>query len=126
MITGKFPNLRLRRNRKETWSRRLIQENTLSPNDFILPIFLIEGSNKKESISSMPGVFRYSINRLSQIIDKAIRLGIPMVALFPKTKNSLKNELGSEALNENNLVCKAIQEIKKNIKIKLELCAMLH
>ena len=119
MITGKFPNLRLRRNRKETWSRRLIQENTLSPNDFILPIFLIEGSNKKESISSMPGVFRYSINRLSQIIDKAIRLGIPMVALFPKTKNSLKNELGSEALNENNLVCRAIQEIKKKYKNKI-------
>ena len=70
MITGKFPNLRLRRNRKETWSRRLIQENTLSPNDFILPIFLIEGSNKKESIASMPGVFRYSINRLSQIIEE--------------------------------------------------------
>ena len=119
MIIGKFPNLRLRRNRKETWSRRLIQENTLSPNDFILPIFLIEGSNKKESISSMPGVFRYSINRLSQIIDKAIRLGIPMVALFPKTKNSLKNELGSEALNENNLVCRAIQEIKKKYKNKI-------
>jgi len=119
MITGKFPNLRLRRNRKETWSRRLIQENTLSPNDFILPIFLIEGSNKKESISSMPGVFRYSINRLSQIIDKAIRLGIPMVALFPKTKNSLKNELGSEALNENNLVCRAIKEIKKKYKNKI-------
>ena len=119
MITGKFPNLRLRRNRKETWSRRLIQENTLSPNDFILPIFLIEGSNKKESISSMPGVFRYSINRLSQIIDKAIRLGIPMVALFPKTKNSLKNELGSEALNENNLVCRAILEIKKKYKNKI-------
>ena len=119
MITGKFPNLRLRRNRKETWSRRLIQENTLSPNDFILPIFLIEGSNKKESISSMPGVFRYSINRLSQIIDKAIRLGIPMVALFPRTKNSLKNELGSEALNENNLVCRAIKEIKKKYKNKI-------
>ena len=119
MITGKFPNLRLRRNRKETWSRRLIQENTLSPNDFILPIFLIEGSNKKESISSMPGVFRYSINRLSQIIDKAIRMGIPMVALFPKTKNSLKNELGSEALNENNLVCRAIKEIKKKYKNKI-------
>ncbi len=119
MITGKFPNLRLRRNRKETWSRRLIQENTLSPNDFILPIFLIEGSNKKESISSMPGVFRYSINRLPQIIDKALRLGIPMVALFPKTKNSLKNELGSEALNENNLVCRAIKEIKKKYKNKI-------
>ena len=119
MITGKFPNLRLRRNRKETWSRRLIQENTLSPNDFILPIFLIEGSNKKESISSMPGVFRYSINRLSQIIDKALGLGIPMVALFPKTKNSLKNAIGSEALNENNLVCRAILEIKKKYKNKI-------
>ena len=56
MITGKYPNLRLRRNRKELWSRRLIQENTLSPNDFILPIFLIDGSNKKEPISTMPGV----------------------------------------------------------------------
>jgi porphobilinogen synthase len=116
MITGKYPGLRLRRNRKISWSRKLIQENTLSPSDFILPIFLIDGSNKKESISSMPGVFRYSINRLSQIVDKAIKKGIPMVALFPKTKNSLKNEIGSESLNENNLVCKAIVEIKKKYK----------
>ncbi|MDC0876300.1 porphobilinogen synthase [Candidatus Pelagibacter sp.] len=116
MITGKYPNLRLRRNRKNSWSRRLIQENTLSPNDFILPVFLIDGSNKKESIPSMPGVYRYTINRLSQIIDRAIKKGIPMVALFPKTKNSLKNEIGSEALNENNLVCKAIIEIKKRYK----------
>ena len=79
MITGKFPNLRLRRNRKETWSRRLIQENTLSPNDFILPIFLIEGSNKREVISSMPGVYRYTINRLSQIVDRAISKKIPII-----------------------------------------------
>ena len=90
MITGKYPNLRLRRGRKESWSRRLIQENTLSPNDFILPIFLIEGSNYKEKISSMPGVYRYTINRLSQIIDKALQNKIPMVALFPKTKSNLK------------------------------------
>ena len=116
MITGKYPNLRLRRNRKESWTRRLVQENTLSPNDFILPIFLIDGSNKKESISTMPGVFRYTINRVSQIVDKAIKKGIPMVALFPKTKSSLKNDLGSEALNENNLVCRAILEIKKRYK----------
>jgi Delta-aminolevulinic acid dehydratase len=81
MITGKYPNLRLRRNRKESWTRRLVQENTLSPNDFILPIFLIDGSNKKESISTMPGVFRYTINRVSQVVDKAIKKGIPMVAL---------------------------------------------
>ena len=116
MITGKYPNLRLRRNRKQSWSRRLIQENSLSPSDFILPIFLVDGSNKKEIIKSMPGVYRYTINRLSQIIDKAIRLDIPTVALFPKTKNSLKNEIGSQSLNEDNLVCKAILEIKKRYK----------
>ena len=116
MITGKYPSLRLRRNRKQSWSRRLIQENTLSPNDFILPIFLIDGSNKKDKISTMPGVYRYSINRMSQIIDKAIKIGIPMIALFPKTKNRLKNEIGSESLNENNLICKAIIEIKKRYK----------
>ena len=115
MITGKYPNLRLRRNRKESWARKLVQENTLSPCDFILPIFLIDGSNKKESIPTMPGVYRYTINRLTQIVDRAIKLGIPMVALFPKTKNKLKNEIGSESLNENNLVCKAILEIKKKI-----------
>jgi len=116
MIIGKYPSLRLRRNRKESWSRRLIQENTLSPNDFILPIFLIEGSNKRQKISSMPGVYRYTINRLSQIVDRAIKKKIPMVALFPKTQNVHKDELGTESLNEKNLVCRAIKEIKKRYK----------
>ena len=116
MITGKFPALRLRRNRKESWSRRLIQENTLSPNDFILPIFLIDGSNKKQPIKSMPGVYRYTINRLNQIVDKALKLGIPMIALFPKTKGNFKDEIGSESLNEDNLVCKAILHVKKRYK----------
>ena len=73
MITGKYPSLRLRRSRKESWSRKLIQENTLSPSDFILPIFLIDGLNKRQNIASMPGVYRYTINRLAQIIDKAIK-----------------------------------------------------
>ena len=116
MIVGKYPSLRLRRNRKSSWTRKLIQENTLSPNDFILPIFLIDGVNKKQHIKSMPGVYRYSVYRISQIIDKAISKGIPMVALFPNTKKSLKNELGSEALNENNLVCRASRMIKKKYK----------
>tara|TARA_A100001388_G_scaffold200827_1_gene151969 strand:+ start:32 stop:1021 length:990 start_codon:yes stop_codon:yes gene_type:complete len=116
MITGKYPALRLRRNRKESWSRRLIQENTLSPNDFILPIFLIDGSNKKQPIQSMPGVYRYTINRLNQIVDKALKLGIPMIALFPKTKENFKDEIGSESLNEDNLVCKAILHVKKRYK----------
>jgi len=116
MIVGKYPSLRLRRNRKSSWTRKLVQENTLSPNDFILPIFIIDGVNKKQHIKSMPGVYRYSVDRIGQIIDKAISKGIPMVALFPNTKKSLKNELGSEALNENNLVCRASRMIKKKYK----------
>ena len=116
MIVGKYPSLRLRRNRKSSWTRKLVQENTLSPSDFILPIFLIDGVNKKQHIKSMPGVYRYSVDRIGQIIDKAISKGIPMVALFPNTKKSLKNELGSEALNENNLVCRASRMIKKKYK----------
>jgi porphobilinogen synthase len=116
MITGKYPSLRLRRNRKYDWTRRLVQENTLSSSDFILPIFLIDGRNKKEKIPSMPDVYRYTIDRISQIIDKAIKNKVPMVALFPKTKQNKKNELGTEALNEDNLVCKAILQIKKKYK----------
>ena len=91
MIIGKFPNLRLRRTRKYNWSRKLIQENNLSPNDLIHPIFLIEGKNRKQPIKSMPGVYRYTVNRLSQVIDKAINKKLPMVALFPKTNNKKKN-----------------------------------
>ena len=72
IITGKYPNLRLRRNRKFDWSRRLVEENTLSTNDLIMPIFLIEGKNKKESIKTMPDVYKYSIDRLPSIIDQAL------------------------------------------------------
>ena len=85
IITGKYPNLRLRRSRKHDWSRRLISENNLSPNDFILPIFLTEGKNKKIPIKSMPNVYRYSINNLGLIIDRTLRKRIPMIALFPNT-----------------------------------------
>ena len=116
MITGKFPNLRLRRSRRNNWSRRLIEENNLSPSDFILPIFLIDGKNKKQPIKTMPHVFRYSLDKLYPLIDKAIKNKIPMVALFPSTDKRKKNVLGSEALNEDNLVCKAIQLIKKRYK----------
>jgi len=113
MITGNYPNLRLRRSRKNDWSRRLIQENSLSASDFILPIFLIDGKNTKQSIKTMPDVYRYTIDKLGIIVDKAIKNKIPMVALFPYTRNSLKNNIGTEALNEDNLVCKAIKYIKK-------------
>ena len=116
MITGNYPNLRLRRSRKNDWSRRLIQENSLSSSDFILPIFLIDGKNTKKSIKTMPDIYRYTIDKLGIIVDKAIKNKIPMVALFPSTKKSLKNAIGTEALNEDNLVCKAIQYIKKRYK----------
>ena len=116
IITGNYPKLRLRRSRKYNWSRRLVQENNLSYNDFILPIFLTEGKRKKIPIKTMPNVYRYSIDKLSNVIDKALKLGIPMVALFPNTNPKKKDNYGSEALNENNLVCKAIKFIKKNYK----------
>ena len=116
MITGKYPSLRLRRNRKAEWTRRLVEESSLSSNDLILPIFLIDGKNRIQSIKTMPGVFRYSIDKLSKIVDKAIFLKIPMVALFPYSNSRVKNKYGSEALNEDNLVCRAIKYIKKRYK----------
>ena len=116
MITGNYPNLRLRRSRKNDWSRRLIQENSLSTSDFILPIFLIDGKNTKQSIKTMPDVYRYTIDKLGVIVDKAIKSKIPMIALFPHTRRALKNDIGTEALNQDNLVCRAIQYIKKRYK----------
>tara|TARA_B100001029_G_C14731769_1_gene270754 strand:+ start:37 stop:330 length:294 start_codon:yes stop_codon:yes gene_type:complete len=93
MITGRYPSLRLRRNRKYSWTRRLIRENELSSNDLILPIFLMEGKNKKKEIKSMPGISRYSIDMLPKIIDKALKNKIPMIAFFPYTQNNKKNIL---------------------------------
>ena len=119
IITGKYPNLRLRRNRKSDWTRRLVQENNLSVNDLILPIFIIDGKNKKESIKTMPDVYRYSVDKLPIIIDKAVNSKIPLVAIFPYTNSNLKNNFGHEALNENNLVCRAIRLIKKKYKNKI-------
>ena len=116
MITGKYPSLRLRRTRKFNWSRRLIQENNLSCNDLIYPIFLIDGKNKKQPIKSMPGINRYSIDRLGMIINTVINHKIPMIALFPSTPNHKKDKFGTEALNEDNLVCRAIRFIKKRFK----------
>ena len=119
IITGKYPQLRLRRNRYHQWSRKLITENNLSVNDLILPIFIIDGKNKKIPVKTMPGVFRYSLDKLNSVVQSAIYLGIPMVALFPYTKGSLKNPLGTESLNPNNLVCRACKQIKKKFKNKI-------
>ena len=116
MITGKFPNLRLRRLRKFNWSRKLVQENNLSSSDLIYPLFVVEGQNKKKPIKSMPNVYQYSIDKLGDIVNTVISNKIPMIALFPSTPSNKKDPFGNEALNEKNLVCKAIRFIKKRFK----------
>ena len=112
-IAGKFPNIRLRRVRNSAWIRRLVSENDLSINDLILPIFVRDGKNKVESIKSMPGVNRYSVDKLDLIMSKAKKYKIPMVALFPYTQKNKKDKSGTEALNKNNLICKSLKFIKK-------------
>ena len=111
---GSYPNTRLRRNRKTEWSRRLVSENKLSTNDLIWPIFIREGKNIKEPIKTMPGVYRYTLDKIEKLVEKAIQKKIPMIALFPNTPISKKDTKGSEALNKNNLVCRALKLIKKN------------
>ena len=111
---GSFPKVRLRRNRKAEWSRRLVRENNLSSNDLIWPIFIREGKNIKEPIKTMPGVYRYSLDKIEKLVEKSINNKIPMIALFPNTPLQKKNNSGSEALNKNNLVCKSLRLIKQH------------
>jgi porphobilinogen synthase len=108
-----FPSTRMRRNRMKDFSRKLISENVLNVNDLIWPLFVTEGSNIKEEITSMPGVFRNSIDELIKEAELATKLGIPAIAIFPQIDSALKNSKGSEAVNENNLVCRSIRAIKK-------------
>ena len=117
---GSYPAVRLRRNRKNDWSRRLVSENNLSTNDLIWPIFIREGKNIKEPIKSLPGVYRYSIDKLEKLVESALDKSIPMIALFPFTEKSKKNVNGTEALNKNNLICKALRLIKKNYQMDIK------
>ena len=111
-FSNNFPNTRMRRIRQSKWIRNLIEENTISSNDMIWPIFLSEGSNVKEEIDTMPGVFRYSVDNLNEIVDIAEKQKINLVALFPNTPEQVKSEDGAEALNPDNLVCKALRHLK--------------
>jgi porphobilinogen synthase len=106
---------RLRRNRKAEWARRLVRENTLSVNDLIWPLFLREGEGMREPVASMPGVERVSVDLAVRAAQEAAGLGIPAVALFPFTEPALRNEEGSEALNPENLVCRACRAIKSEV-----------
>jgi porphobilinogen synthase len=103
---------RLRRTRRTDWLRRLVREATLSVDDLIWPLFLIEGADRVEDVPSMPGVRRFSVDRAAAAASEAADLGIPAVALFPNTPESKRDDRGSEALNPDNLVCRAIRAIK--------------
>ena len=113
-IIGSYPKTRLRRLRKSKWIRDLVSESNISYNDLILPIFIRDGRNKIEKIKTMPGVKRYSIDKLPVILKQVQKYKIPMVALFPYTPDNKKDQNGSEALNPENLVCKSLRFIKKN------------
>jgi porphobilinogen synthase len=115
MTHAPFPALRMRRLRRHDWSRRLVAESVLSPADFIWPIFVIAGENRREPVAAMPGVERLSVDLAAEAAEDAARLGIPVIALFPQTDAALKTEDGSEALNADNLVCRAVRAIKKQV-----------
>ena len=115
-IIGTYPALRMRRNRKADWIRRLVSEHNLSSSDLILPLFVKDGDKKKESIRTMPGIYRYSIKDLLKVVERACKLKIPLVALFPYVSVDKKNENGTEATNENNLICRAVKTLKKEFK----------
>lgn len=110
-----FPATRFRRNRRSGWSRRLVRETSLSADDLIWPIFLIEGQNERSCVESMPGVERLSVDLAVKAAAEAAELGVPAIALFPYTDRSLRDEQASEALNPANLVCRAVRAIKAGV-----------
>jgi len=112
MSRGQYPNTRMRRNRMQAFSRRLVAENRLSTDDLIWPLFVIEGDQQTEAIDAMPGVSRHSIDRLLKQAEQAVELGIPAIAIFPSIDASLKDPSGSLAQDGDNLVCRAVQAVK--------------
>lgn len=106
---------RLRRLRRSEWARRMVRENALTADDLIWPIFVADGDNKRVPVSSMPGVERLSVDQVVREAERAAKLDIPCIALFPYTDPSLRDDSGSEALNSDNLVCRALRAIKKEV-----------
>ena len=105
--------IRPRRNRKAEWARRLVRENVLTTDDLIWPMFVVDGNNTRTPVTSMPGVDRLTVDQAVRDAERAMKLDIPCIALFPYTEPSLRDENGSEALNPNNLVCQSVRAIKK-------------
>jgi porphobilinogen synthase len=112
---GAFPRTRLRRNRRDAWSRAMVRETRLDPSDLIWPVFVAEGRAQRIAIASMPGVARLSVDELVKDARRAAKLGIPAIALFPQTPPGRKSEDGEEAWNPDNLVCRAVRELKRRV-----------
>lgn len=110
---GAFPTVRMRRNRQSDWSRRLVAENTLSVSDLIWPLFVIDGTNRREPVPSMPGVDRLSVDLAVVAAEEAAELGIPAIALFPYTDTAARSEDGREAYNPENLVCRTTRAVRE-------------
>ncbi|MEM7637336.1 MAG: hypothetical protein AAF299_22465, partial [Pseudomonadota bacterium] len=111
-VSSGFPGTRLRRTRQADWSRRMVRQSALTPDDFIWPIFVMAGKGKREPIASMPGVERLSIDLAVTAAREARDLGIPVIAVFPNTPPDKRTSDGREALNRDNLVCTAVRAIK--------------
>ncbi|MEO2014569.1 MAG: porphobilinogen synthase [Fuerstiella sp.] len=109
---GEFPSVRMRRNRRTDWSRRLVRENHLTVDDLILPVFVTEDTGVVEAVASMPGVNRYSVERLVEYVGRAAELGIPAVAIFSVTPAEKKTADGDEAFNPENLICRTLKAIR--------------
>jgi porphobilinogen synthase len=105
--------VRPRRNRKSEWARRMVRENVLTTDDLIWPMFVVDGSNTRTPVASMPGVDRLTVDQIVRDAERAAKLDIPCIALFPFTEPSLRDEQGSEAVNPDNLVCQSVRAIKK-------------
>jgi len=112
---GRFPTTRPRRNRTDDWTRRLVRETTLTVDDLIWPVFVTEGRQHEEPVPSMPGVVRYTVDRMVEAVARARDLGIPAVALFPHVDPAAKTEDGREATHPDNLMCRAIRAIKAEV-----------
>jgi porphobilinogen synthase len=113
MTVGRFPATRMRRNRRDAWTRRLVAESRLSVDDLIWPIFIAEGSGVSFEVPSMPGVARVSLDRLAGHVEPVLRLGVPALALFPATPAEKKDSEGTEATNPDNLMCRAARVLKR-------------
>ncbi len=111
-MTASYPNLRMRRTRASNWSRALHRETIMTPADLIWPLFVTEGSAVEEPIASLPGVSRWSVDEIAKRAKEAAALGIPVIALFPNTPADKRDDRGEEALNPDNLMCRAIKAIK--------------